>query len=233
MYVLVCARCLVLHCVWFFCHRASNTSACPLLSPVSALASAPVSAPVAVTDYCGGAARVPCGHQRLRRHNTQQRLHHMGQRAVVCESMRAVVWSMCMAGSMAGERGAYGVNRVVVLGRHTALLRATLLSPNALPPCSLSPPLIPSHPLSSFPTPNCLRCQPSFASDLTLQLLQDGVEIAAAQTRATVPVGQTQFVYRSKEALSVGGRVQCSFTVRRTRNSSSSSSDERGGGGRN
>ena len=202
----------------FFCHRASNTSACPLLSPVSALASAPVSAPVAVTDYCGGAARVPCGHQRLRRHNTQQRLHHMGQRTVVCESMRAVVWSECMAGSMAGERGAYGVNRVVVLGRHTALLRATLLSPNALPPCSLSPPLIPSHPLSSLlnPPPNCLRCQPSFASDLTLQLLQDGVEIAAAQTRATVPVGQTQFVYRSKEALSVGGRVQCSFTVRHT-----------------
>ena len=202
----------------FFCHRASNTSACPLLSPVSALASAPVSAPVAVTGHCCGAARVPCGHQRLRRHNTQQRLHHMGQRTVVCESMRAVVWSECMAGSMAGERGAYGVNRVVVLGRHTALLRATLLSPNALPPCSLSPPLIPSHPLSSLlnPPPNCLRCQPSFASDLTLQLLQDGVEIAAAQTRATVPVGQTQFVYRSKEALSVGGRVQCSFTVRHT-----------------
>ena len=97
----------------------------------------------------------------------------------------------------------------------------------------LSPPLISSHPLYPFPTPHCLRCQPSFASDLTLQLLQDGVEIAAAQTRATVPVGQTQFVYRSKEALSVGGRVQCSFTVRRTRNSSSSSSDERGGGGRN
>ena len=212
----MCARCLVLHCVWFFCHRASNSSSCLLLPPVSAPASAPASNPVAVTGHCCGAARVPCGHQRLRRHNTQQRLHHMGQRTVVCESMRAVVWSMCMAGSMAGERGAYGVNRVVVLGRHTALLRATLLSPNALPPCSLSPPLIPSHPLYPFPTPHCLRCQPSFASDLTLQLLQDGVEIAAAQTRATVPVGQTQFVYRSKEALSVGGRVQCSFTVRHT-----------------
>ena len=79
----------------------------------------------------------------------------------------------------------------------------------------LSSPLIPFHPFST-PPPNCLRCQPSFASDLTLQLLQDGVEIAAAQTRATVPVGQTQFVYRSKEALSVGGRVQCSFTVRHT-----------------
>ena len=78
------------------------------------------------------------------------------------------------------------------------------------------------------PPTGCLHCQPSFASDLTLQLLQDGVEIAAAQTRATVPVGQTQFVYRSKEALSVGGRVQCSFTVRHTHTHTHSSSSSSG-----
>ena len=62
----------------------------------------------------------------------------------------------------------------------------------------------------------CLRVllQPSFASELTLQLFQDGEQIEAATTSATVFFGRTTFTYKSQQPLSVGGQVQCTFTVR-------------------
>ena len=56
--------------------------------------------------------------------------------------------------------------------------------------------------------------QPSFASELTLQLFQDDVQIEAATTSAIVPFGRTTFTYKSQQPLSVGGQVQCTFTVR-------------------
>ena len=61
----------------------------------------------------------------------------------------------------------------------------------------------------------CLRVllQPSFASELTLQLFQDDVQIEAATTSAIVPFGRTTFTYKSQQPLSVGGQVQCTFTV--------------------
>ena len=55
--------------------------------------------------------------------------------------------------------------------------------------------------------------QPSFASELTLQLFQDDEQIEAATTSATVPFGRTTFTYKSQQSLSVGGQVQCTFTV--------------------
>ena len=55
--------------------------------------------------------------------------------------------------------------------------------------------------------------QPSFASELTLQLFQDDVQIEAATTSAIVPFGRTTFTYKSQQSLSVGGQVQCTFTV--------------------
>ena len=61
----------------------------------------------------------------------------------------------------------------------------------------------------------CLRVllQPSFASELTLQLFQDDEQIEAATTSATVFFGRTTFTYKSRQPLSVGGQVQCTFTV--------------------
>ena len=61
----------------------------------------------------------------------------------------------------------------------------------------------------------CLRVllQPSFASELTLQLFQDGERIEAATTSAIVFFGRTTFTYKSQQPLSVGGQVQCTFTV--------------------
>ena len=55
--------------------------------------------------------------------------------------------------------------------------------------------------------------QPSFASELTLQLFQDDEQIEAATTSATVFFGRTTFTYKSQQPLSVGGQVQCTFTV--------------------
>ena len=55
--------------------------------------------------------------------------------------------------------------------------------------------------------------QPSFASELTLQLFQDDEQIEAATTSAIVPFGRTTFTYKSQQPLSVGGQVQCTFTV--------------------
>ena len=73
--------------------------------------------------------------------------------------------------------------------------------------CSCFSQLLPSSPLCVSAT------QPQFADQYTLQLLRDGSAISAALTEATVPVGQTEFVYRSQEVLSIGQPVECSFTV--------------------
>ena len=73
--------------------------------------------------------------------------------------------------------------------------------------CSCFSQLLPSSPVSVSAT------QPQFADHYTLQLLRDGSAINAALTEATVPVGQTEFVYRSQEVLSIGQPVECSFTV--------------------
>ena len=64
-------------------------------------------------------------------------------------------------------------------------------------------------------SPHCffVLLQPSFASELTLQLFQDGERIEAATTSAIVFFGRTTFTYKSQQPLSVGGQVQCTFTV--------------------
>eukprot|EP00043_Microstomoeca_roanoka_P011984 m.113312 g.113312 ORF g.113312 m.113312 type:complete len:2350 (-) comp15356_c3_seq1:622-7671(-) len=54
---------------------------------------------------------------------------------------------------------------------------------------------------------------PSSAPNMTLELYMDGTSISATTTMVDVPVGKTVFTYKSRERLSIGEQLECTFTV--------------------
>ena len=147
-----------------------------------------------LTDYRCGAAGLPERHQRIRGHRRHRAHRLVGLTSNFCE--QSVVEKR--KGMRGGGHG--GVQR-----DHSFTSSRTHSSTCV---CSCFSQWLPPSPLSVS-----LHTQPQFADQYTLQLLRDGSAISAALTEATVPVGQTEFVYRSQEVLSIGQPVECSFTV--------------------
>ena len=145
------------------------------------------------TDYGCGAAGLPERHQRIRGHRRHRAHRLVGLTSNFCEQS--------VVEKRKGMRG--GGHGGVWHGRSFSSSRTH----SSTCVCSCFSQLLPPSALSVSAT------QPQFADHYTLQLLRDGSAINAALTEATVPVGQTEFVYGSQEVLSIGQPVECSFTV--------------------